>query len=93
MNTERIQRKINKIIDELSGYVYKAEHEFQMPLDEERIAIAAACGGMAIAIGRKGSEGERRIAQRLAIGIADQIGRARSGSAHVAAPGNGLIKL
>lgn len=94
MNAERIQRKINKLVDEVSGYIYKAEHEFAMPIDEERIAIMAALGGMAIAVGNVGDPGERKVAERLAICVANQIRAARSGSQHVAAPGgHGEFKL
>lgn len=87
MSSDRIARKINKLIDEVSGYVYRPEHEFEMPIDEERVAIMAALGGMAIAVGQLCSDGARREAQRLAQGVAATIGKARSGSAHIAAPG------
>lgn len=94
MNAHRIGRKIDKLIAELSGYVYKAEHEFAMPLEEEKIAIVAACGAMAIAVGRKLDTGARRKAEQLAQAVAAQIGEQARGSAHVAAPGSGsIIKL
>lgn len=87
MNNERISRKINKLIDEVSGYVYRHEHEFEMPVDEERIAIASALHGMGLAVQQLMGGAERKLVERLAKGVAVTIGKARSGSAHVAAPG------
>lgn len=87
LSAERISRKMNKLINEVSGYVYRAEHEFEMPIDEERIAIMAALGAMTIAVGQLCSPAERQFAQRLAKGAANAISKARNGSAHVGAPG------
>lgn len=91
MESERIHRKINKLIDEVSGYVYRVEHEFEMPLDEERVAIMSALGGMAIAVGRLCTPEQRKFAERLSMGVAHSIAEKRSGSAHIAPPGGHRI--
>jgi hypothetical protein len=89
---DRINRKMAKLVTEVSGYIFKREHEWEMPADEERVAIMGALVGMAIAVGRKCNEAERKRAEQLAVIVANGIRDAADSSAFVGAPGTANIE-
>ena len=91
LNRRRIAERVDKLIAEISGYILKREEG--ITAEEERIAIIAACGGMAIRVGQDIPQGARKLGEEWARIVATQIAKPSPTTDFVAPPNASKIEL